>query len=365
MSYTIELNNATRDENLISGNIKKNSPVVEVFAAMSAGKDLSRFSKATADKAASYIKELSQKADAKDMSAIAELNEIRKMVIQPILAEELKLLSLFGNYQALGYNDSLQIEVTDYLNTGARVQALGQDVNFPALQKRKVGITTTTISAGYAVDYRKAQLGDMSDEYRLQEEVRKDMRNKAAKYVMDTVLNALRNATGIKYMLETSPLTKTAIDDVLTKVRRWGRPTITGDFALVSQLNGFAGYQGVTPNVAGISQKIMDEINETGLLGMYNGAVVAEMPNAYDVSKVNTAGDNFETVFPAGLGFVIPQGGQSPVYTVSRGGLTTLTGTDITTGQIISRFDWEVGALVLPGQEYKLAVIHDTSLDNL
>ena len=109
----------------------------------------------------------------------------------------------------------------------------------------------------------------------------------------------------------------------------------------------------------------MDEIHSTGLMGMYNGAVLAELPNPYDLTTMNKAGDNFDTMLPAGLGYVIPAGGQSPIYTITRGGLTSFTGTDVTTGQTISRFDLSVGALVASGREYEIGLIHDQSLDSL
>lgn len=53
------------------------------------------------------------------------------------------------------------------------------------------------------------------------------------------------------------------------------------------------------------------------------------------------------------------------IYTVTRGGLTSISGNDITTGQLISRFDLEVGCLVVPGQEYRVGMVHDTNLDSL
>ena len=109
----------------------------------------------------------------------------------------------------------------------------------------------------------------------------------------------------------------------------------------------------------------MDEIHNTGLIGMYNGAVLSEIPNPYDLSAMNAAGDNFATMLDTGLGFVMPAGGQSPIYTVTRGGLTSCHGLDVTTGTEMTRFDLEVGALVVPGQEYKVAMIHDTNLDDL
>lgn len=61
----------------------------------------------------------------------------------------------------------------------------------------------------------------------------------------------------------------------------------------------------------------------------------------------------------------MPTGGQSPIHTVTRGGLTSISGTDITTGQLITRYDLEVGALVEPGHEYKVGLLHDQKLDSL
>lgn len=83
------------------------------------------------------------------------------------------------------------------------------------------------------------------------------------------------------------------------------------------------------------------------------------------MTSLNADGDNFDTMLPAGLGYVIPAGGQSPIYTVTRGGLTSFSGNDVTTGQLIQRMDLEVGALVAPGREYCVGLLHDTNLDTL
>ena len=364
MSYTFELNNERKDANFVSGKVNGKSAVVEIFSAMAQGRDLAPFGK-KADVAAKYIMELNAKAASYDPVAISELNEIRRFAMQPVLMKEIKLLGIYGNYKPIGYNESCEIEIPEFANTGAEIQAAGQDVKFPVIRKKRVGIATTTISGGYAVDYRKAALGDMSDENELQEQVRTQIRNKAAKYVVDTVYNAVKNATGVKYFFEGAGLTKTGVDGVIAKVRRFGKPTVSGDYALISQFNGFAGYQGVTPTVNGISEAVMNEIHNTGLMGMYNGAVLSEIPNAYDLTTLNKTGDNFDTLLPAGLGFVIPSGTTSPIYTVTRGGLTSFSGNDVSTGQMMTRFDLEVGALVAPGREYEIAVIHDTNLDTL
>lgn len=364
MSYTFELNNERRDANFVSGKINGKSAVVEIFSAMTQGKDLSKFGK-KADVAANYIMELNSKAAAGDVMAVSELNELRRFAMEPVLLQELKLLGIFGTYKNIGFNESCEIEVPEIVTLGAKEQAFGEDVRLPKTRKRRMPIATTTISAGHAVDYRKAALGDMSDENELKNQVLVQMRNLAVRYVIETVYNAIKNATGVKYAFEGDGLTKVGMDDVLTKIRRYGKPTIVGDYALISQFNGFAGYQGVTPAVTGISEKVMDEIHETGLMGMYNGAILSELANPYDFTKLNADGTDFETMLPAGLGFVLPSGVQSPIHTITRGGLTSISGNDITTGELITRFDLEIGSLVAPGREHAIGVICDTKLGGL
>ena len=179
---------------------------------------------------------------------------------------------------------------------------------------------------------------------------------------MRTVYNAIKNATGVNYVFEGDGLTKTGVDKVISDVRRFGKPTVAGDYALISQFNGFAGYQGVTPTVSGISEAVMKEIHDTGLMGMYNGTTLTEIPNQYDLTTLTEDGKNFATLIPAGIGFVMPAGGRSPIHTVTRGGLTSFSGADVTTGQLISRMDLEIGAMVEPGHEYMIGLLSDKKL---
>ena len=363
MSYIIELNNARKDADFVSGKINGKSAVVEIFSAMRDGKELAPYGK-KADVAAKYIMELNSKASSGDSTAISELNELRRFAMEPVLMKEIKLLGIYGNYKAIGYNESCEIEIPVFANINANMQALGQDVTFPVIRKERKPIATTTISGGYAVDYRKAALGDMSDENELQDQVRVQIR-KAAKYVIETIYKAIKNADGVKYFFEGAGLTKSGVDGVISNVRRFGKPTISGDYALISQFNGFAGYTGVTPSINGISEAVMNEIHTTGLMGMYNGSVLSEIPNEYDLYHLNADGTNFSTMLPTGIGYVIPTGGQSPIYTVTRGGLTSMSGKEVTTGQLISRFDLEVGALVAPNREYMIGLLGDTNLTTI
>ena len=368
MNMTFELNNLRKDSDSFSGKFTQKSPVVEIFSAMVNGQELSKFGK-KADKAVAYIKELNAKADNGDFSAIAELNTLRRYMIEPTLMEEIKLLNVFGTYKALGFDETVESEVYTHVGDKSRMQAANGDVVFPSVVKETYQVPTFMVSGGYEVDYRRAAMGDMSKENEGINQVKIDIRNRAALAVIQKVYKAISEATGVKYMAEDAGLTKTQLDRVLTAVRRFGKPTFVGDYALLSQVTPFAGYVGTigSNTITGISEKMMNEIAENGLLGMYNGTVLSEMPNQYDyTTTVGTGNDkNFNTLLPSGLGFVIPAGGKSPIMTWTRGGLTSFTGNDVKTGKIMTRFDLECAVDVAKGHEHEIGLVHDTNLDDL
>ena len=363
---TFELNNLRKDADYFNNKFTKSSPVVEVFSAMVNGQELSKFGK-TADKAVAYIKDLGSRAENGDFNAIAELNTLRRFVVEAPVMEEIKLLSVFGSYKPVGYDETIEREVWNYAGEFSREQANGGDVPFAVPTKETYPVGTQTISGGYAVDYRRVALGDMSKENEGLNLVKTDILNKAVLAIVKKVYKAIKDATGVKYTAEMAGLTKSGVDEVLTKVRRNGRPTVIGDYALLAQFTPWAGYVGTinSNTITGISQKSMDEIAANGLLAQYNGALLAELPNPYNEFALNSDGTNFKTLLPAGLGFIIPTGVQSPIATWTRGGLTSFTGNDVKTGKVCTRFDLEVASDVAKGQEHKIGTIYDSTIGGL
>lgn len=362
MNYTLELNSARKDVDFCTQKMHSKSPVVEIFSAMVEGKDLSKYGKG-ADKVTAHIKSLAQRAELNDFNAIAELNTIKKYVIEPKLMEEIKLLGLFGTYENVGYGESIEREVYGYEGEMSRMQALGGDVVFPTIAETQYPVNTVSIGAGYAVDYRKLQLGDMSKENEMMNQIRIDIRNKAAKYVISKAYDAIKNATGVKYFAEGAGITKSAVDDMVKKIRRFGKTSLLGDYSVVSQVNEFAPYQSISTGVNGISDVALEEIRKTSLLSAYNGSNIVEIPNGYDLTTRTADGSNFGTILPEGILFVVPTGTDSPIKSWTRGGITTFTGNDVSTGKVMTRFDIELATDVAKGQEYKLGVISDTNFE--
>lgn len=366
MNMTYELNNLRKDADMFDGKFTKTSPVVEVFSAMVNGQELSKFG-AKADAAVNYIKDLGSRAENGDYTAVAELNTLRRFVIETPIMEEIKLLGIFGSYKHVGYDETIEREVYKHVGERSRTQAAGGDVVFPETVKETYPVGTFTVSGGYAVDYRRVALGDMEKEHEGLALVKTDIRNRAILAIVNRVYNAIKNATGVKYTIEAAGLTKAGVDGVINNVRRNGKPTVIGDYALISQFTPWAGYVGTinSNTITGISEKAMNEIAQNGALSMYNGTVLAEMPNPYNEYEMNEAGDNFKTLLPAGLGFVIPAGVKSPIATYTRGGLTSFTGNNVKNGKIETRFDLEVGCDVAKGQEHRIGTIYDTNIGGL
>lgn len=365
MKTTYELNNLRKDSDFLNREMRATSVVAEVFSAMVKGNEVGAIK--GADKAVKYIKELGARAENGDFGAVAELNTLRRFVIETPLLQEMRLLGIFGSYQAVGYDETIEREVYKHVGEKSREQAASGDVVFPAITKEVYPVPTFTVSGGYAVDYRRVALGDMSKENEGMEQVRIDIRNKAMRAIVLKVYEAIHNATGVKYAFENAGLTKAGVDGVLTKIRRFGRPTVIGDYAILSQFTPWAGYVGqINGNtITGISDQIINELAQNGLLGMYNGAVLAEIENPYDETALNAAGDDFETMLPAGLGFIVPTGAKSPIATYTRGGLTSFTGNNVKNGKIESRFDLCVGMDVAKGQEYKIGMFLDSNISSL
>lgn len=367
MNTTFELNNVRKDAEAFSGKFHNGSPVAEVFCAMVNGESLDRFG-ARANKAVDYIKELGKRSENGDFAAVCELNTLRRFTIENPVMEEMKLLGIFGSYQSVGYDETIEREVYTEVGERSREQAANGDVVFPAIVKETYQVPTFTVSGGYAVDYRRVALGDMSKENEGLAHVKLDILNRAKLAIINRVYKAIKNATGVKYMAEMAGLTKAGVDAVLMNVRRNGRPTVIGDYAIISQFTPWAGYTGTVNGntITGISEKAMNELAQNGALSMYNGAILTEMANPYNFYQLNEDGTNFKTMLPAGLAFVVPAGGvNSPIATYTRGGLTSCTGTDVKSGKIMTRFDIEVGCDVAKGHEHKIGMIYDTQVGGL
>ena len=301
---TFELNNIRKDADYSNGSIKSTSAVTKVFNALAQGVELNSLTKnnvteAEINASVSYIKKLGERAQSGDCAAMSELNAMRRFIIEPLLLEEAKLLGIFGNYQALAFGDSIERETSVLAGEKSRIQAPNGDVTFPSWVRDTYTVPSVTISGGYAVDYRAIALGDMTRENQGMEQVRVDIRNQAALYVVKKLYAAIKNATGVKFWAEAAGIVQLSLDNIVKGVRRFGPTSIIGSYAAVSQVNSFAGWSdGASIH---ISDAAMEEIRRDGLIGAYKGSVVREIANPFNLTETTGSGASkiFVPLLPA------------------------------------------------------------------
>lgn len=360
--YEINMVNARADMN--TGRVKQDSKIVEVFSALTAGRQPDVDAK-TKDKNVATIKEIASKASDGDPSARSEINSIIRFSIEPKLLEVVHLFDFMGTYRKIGYHEAPMMKTYKYESIDSRFQASSSDVPFAAVNWREYPIGTQTISAGISVDYRELQSGNFDGNIAEgMNQVQIDMQNKMTYYVLTALYNALKNAKGVSHFAEASGITKTGVDNMMKSMRRYGKVNIAGDYSVVSQFNDFAGFKSLVADDGRYASSIVsEEIRRTGLVNMYNGAMLTELPNAINWTQLNKDGTDYDLYLPQGLLFFLPRGAVSPLQTFLRGGMTTMTGDDIVTRQHMTRFDMEFGAGVAEGMEDWIGLISDTNYD--
>lgn len=358
-NYSFELNNAHRDSVVVKDTAKFNK-FVEICSALFTGMDADKFG-AEKDKAVATLKGLGRRAAADDWAARAELNEIVKFIVQPKLLESMKLFSFMGNYHEIPYDAQAMVKTYNYEGMNARAQASGGDVPFAGKNWLQYPVTTHTISSGMVLDYREMESGNFNGTVAEEiSQIQIDMNNKAIAFVLETIYNSLKNNTKyVKFFEEYSgTVTQTAVDGMIAKMRRMGKVNITGDFSVLSAICDWNGYKTVSDStVPFYTEAQVDEMAKVGLNGFYKGAALVELPNPYNFTKPLADKTGFELYHNPDRLYFIAQGTNSPVNIFRRGGMTSMSGNDVETGVIKTRYDIEIGADVVKGREFEIGML--------
>ena len=344
----------------------RQSPVSEIFSAILDDKEVNKYNSEQVDKTHKYIKHLAKQASEGDGRAKVELNAVTTVAIETPLLKRLQILDIMGNVLRVGYNEELRYKVRRLDGQMSGFQASQGDVKFPTSRWETRTLGTQTISGGLAINYREVANGNYDGINLMKEQVITDMMNQIFNMVITDLYNGVQNANiPVRHFVEAQGIAQQAVDDTITAIRRWGRVTMLGDYSVTSQLIPFAGFDlGATFDAdnrrLGYSEAVMEEVRKTGLLSMYKGTPIVEIPNAYDETRLNANGDNFETYLPEGLLFFIPNGENNALQIGFRGGLQSASGFNVENGTELTRFDMEVGTLVIPEYVSKIGIVSDS-----
>lgn len=359
MSYTFELNNARQDSMNIK-DMKKVQRIAEINMAMLTGQDVGKYGKEK-DEVVKFMSTLGEKASAGDTRAMAELNTIVKIGIAPLLEKQMEIYNFLGNYKKIGMNETPVVHTYTYEGLGADIQAKGSDVTYADRKEVEYSIPTQTISAGMRYNYRHFANGNFSGSNAEEiEQIQTTMHNKGVAFVMDVLTKALKNnTTGVKFYAEyDNEVTQTAIDSMVSKIRPMGKVSILSDITNAMAISDFNGWKSVGESVLPFyTPSQVEEIANQGYNGSYKGADNIVLPNAYNFSKPLADKTAFEKYYNSDNIFFVAQGVESPLNIIRRGGLTSMTGTDVDTGSILQRFDMELGADVVKGREFQIGLL--------
>lgn len=369
MSFDIDFKNLSENAEQVEINrVVKNklansrpSEDVEIFTNVLYGKDTSKYGKKV-DTVMDNIKTLASAAQDGNVQAQSELNAIRTITIQQPLEKRLAINSAMGTVTKVGYNEEMRYEVYELQGDKSRVQASSGSFVFPTVKKRTGIMTTQTSTGGLVVDYRELQSGSTDGMAYANEQVMTDMTNQMVLSHINALRSAITTATTLKNYSE--GITKINVEEARKKARRFGSSvTLMGDYSAVNKLGELANFSVVSAGTEfRFPEHVMEEVMKTGIIKNYKGSLVVEIPNAYNMVDLNVAGDFYAPMLPTTDLWLLPQGATAPLQIGLRGGLTSMTATDLNTRSQVTRYDWEFGNYVAVEYIPSVGYIFDEAL---
>lgn len=349
--------------NSLQKSINTKTRGVEIFSAMCEGKDVSKYGK-DVDKVSTYMKAKGTAAVNGDAKAQAELNAITTEMIEAPLMKRLNVLDFMGEKINVGYDEVVKYKVYNIEGKMSNWQAVNGSFPFATYTYKTKTMDTGNITGGVLVDHREFMSGNCDAIQTLNEQTVTDMMNKVFYKVQMDLYNAFKDAKGngkIVNFEESDGITKTAVDSVLKRAKRFGNVSITGDYSVVSQLADLAGFKVDTTGAVRFSEAVMEEIRKTGLLKTYKGTPIVEIPNAFNFTKLDAEGKFYDTYLPEGLLYFLVSGAMSPLKIGFKGGLQSMAGQDINLRADVIRYDLEMGTAVIDEYLPSMGLVSDTN----
>ena len=349
---------ANAELNSLQKSVNTKTEGVEIFSAICSGKDLTKYG-IKVDQVSTYMKSKGQAAVNGDVKAQAELNAIRTELIEAPLVKRLNIFDFMGEKISVGMDEVVKYKVYNLEGKKSGEQAANGSFPFASYTWATRTMDTSNITGGVIIDHREFASGNTDAIQVANEQVITDMMNKVFYKVQLALYNGIKNST-IKNFAEASGITKASVDAALKIAKRFGSVNISGDYSVVSQLEDFAGVT-TTTNVKMFSEAVMEEVRKTGLLKSYRGTPVVEIPNSFNVTKLNAAGTFYDTYLPEGLLYFLISGALSPLKIGFKGGLQSMAGQDLALRADVIRYDLETGTAFINEYAPMAGIVSDSA----
>lgn len=255
--------------------IKKDSGLIRVLAEQASGKTVA------ADDAAQAQQIVAELAKDNSPENRHKLAQVVAYSVEKLQEPALDFLGTMADIKNVGYGDKVMFDIqTEGIK--AFYQAKGSTTARSYISERQFTMGTEAISARPAINVMDLWTGrvKMAD---LIAQANREMMYAKLLRCEAVLLAAMTDYSSPFYTLNTG-INKAALDAQLQYFNRLGPVTILGDRAAVQQIASIAGWAPATVapfGAAHVSDSMVDEYNNTGLIGTYIGNKVLAMPNGY------------------------------------------------------------------------------------
>ena len=316
--------------------VNKDSKLIKVLAAQARHQDVAQD---MADEAEQIIAELAQDMSPENRHQIAQ---IIGYTINEMQQGSLDFLNVVADQKNIGYGDKAAFNV----KTGgikAYFQAKGSTTPRSFVSGKQILVDTEEVSARPAINIMDLRTGrvKMADLIR---EANREITNKKIKKVEQVLHAAIANFATPFYGTGTG-VDKAVLDKIIAYFRRLGPVSIIGDIEAVGKMSDLSG-MAMGNSLTQRSDNMLDEMNENGFIGKYNGCNVIALANAYeDGTDTPVLNPNWLYIVPGNLS----ADGRN-LKLVHEGGLNSFEAQDINDLVFEVRLDQWFGAAFVTGK---------------
>jgi len=251
--------------------IEKGMPIINVMAAMVRNE---RVDSNLTDEASEIVHKLAEDMSPQNMH---ELGQIISFTVDETQQKALDFMNLFADVRNVSLGDRPMYRFPTK-GIKAFIQATGATTARSYVTDRQFSLNTFEISSRPAINIWDIRMNriNMPDLIR---QANDQFTMLKMKHVERVLHNGITYYGTPWYGSSTGSLSKTAIDTQLKHFRRLGNVTIIGD-----SVEDFFGIQGQPINSSTVqySGSLLDEMNQNGFIGKYNGNNLVKLQNAYD-----------------------------------------------------------------------------------
>ena len=256
--------------------VTRGSRLIKVLAAQTRNE---RVDSNLVNESVQIINELAQDLNPQNQHEIAQIIGYTVDELQP---KALDFLNQVADIKNIGYGDKAAFKVS----TGgikAYIQAKGSTTARSYVADSQVLVGTKEISARPAINILDLRAGrvNMADLIR---QANVAITNKKL-VLIEAVLHDAIDNFGSPFYAHGQGIIQATLDSQLNYFRRLGSVTILGDNAAVGQLAPLTG-MAINANSTQFSGNMIEEHNNNGFIGKYNGCDVVAMTNTYDEGAV-------------------------------------------------------------------------------